>query len=261
VSYNVQAAVDGKNKLVTGLSVTNEPNDQGQLHKTAKKVKDNLGLKEMTVPADKGYYDTEDIKACHEDNITTIVAKPGDRTPNKEVFRKEDFQYDKESDEYICPLGCVLKFAYEDKQGFRHYRSYKACGNCPLKADCTKSNRREITRHKYAEHAEQNDKDFAENQEIYKLRQQLSEHPFGTVKRTMGIRQFLTRGLKSVTAEAALIFLVYNLKRLRVIHNDNNKKDGQTAQISQFIRLFTIFATLLHLNEFYRKLTGLLYGS
>ncbi len=39
------------------------------------------------------------------------------------------------------------------------------------------------------------------------------EHPFGTVKRGFGITYFLTRGLKSVKAEASLAFLAYNMKR------------------------------------------------
>ncbi len=39
VSYNVQAAVDAKNKLIAGIAVTNEPNDQGQLYPVAKSVK------------------------------------------------------------------------------------------------------------------------------------------------------------------------------------------------------------------------------
>jgi len=251
VSFNAQAAVDGKNKLVTGFEVINEPNDQGQLHNLAKKVKDNLGLEEMTVLGDKGYYDTEDIKDCRKDNIRTIVAVPESKNPERGLeFRKEDFLYNKEKDEYICPAGCVLKFVHEEKErGIRHYRSYKACNKCPIKSRCCKGKSRELTRHKYAEYAEQNDKDFVENQKLYKLRQQLSEHPFGTIKRTMGIRQFLTRGLKSVTAEAALVFLVYNLKRLRVIHNDGDKKGGQAAQIAQFIRLFMLFSFLVNLLQ------------
>lgn len=83
VSYNVQTAVDSKHKLVAGVRVTNEPNDQNQLYKTAKAVKDNLKLKEMIVPADKGYYSTGDFKACHDDGIMTVVAKPEDIAQRK----------------------------------------------------------------------------------------------------------------------------------------------------------------------------------
>ena len=244
VSYNVQAAVDSKHKLIAGVMVTNEPNDQGQLSKAAKAVKDNLGLKTMTVPADKGYYSTEDFKACHADGITTLVSRPKEREAAKELFRKEDFRYDKENDCYYCPAGQILKFSTEDK-GYKRYRNVKACKSCNFKQYCTKGNRRDLCRHIHEEHAEQNDRDFAKNQETYKLRQQLSEHPFGTVKRTMGIRQFLSRGLVNVNAEAALIFLAYNLKRLRNIqmNNPNNTRDYPLC--CQILAQFVFFLLLL----------------
>ena len=40
------------------------------------------------------------------------------------------------------------------------------------------------------------------------------EHPFGTIKRAWGASYFLTRGKPSVSAEIALSFLCYNLKRV-----------------------------------------------
>lgn len=241
VSYNVQTAVDSKHKLVAGVIVVNEPNDQGQLSKVAKAVKSNLELTEMTVLADKGYHDTEDLYECHEAGITTIVAIPEYKNPDKEIYRKGQFKYDKEENVYLCPGGSVLSFSYEDGNGYQHFKNAQACKYCKLKTRCTKSNRREISRHKHAEHSEQNNRDYAGNQDLYRLRQLLSEHPFGTVKRTMGVRQFLTRGLTGVAAEAALIFLAYNLKRLRVIHKNDNKKDEQAIQL---IRLFILIMIL-----------------
>jgi len=46
-----------------------------------------------------------------------------------------------------------------------------------------------------------------------KLRKQLVEHPFGTIKHTMQQGYFLMRGLQKVRAEAALTVMAYNLKR------------------------------------------------
>jgi len=252
VSYNVQAAIDSKNKLIVGVMVMNEANDQGQLSKLAKAVKSNLMLEKMIVPADKGYHDTEDLKECHENGITTIVAIPEGKCP-KGIYSKEEFQYNKENDYYICPNGCILNFAYECERGFLRYRNYKACKSCKLKKLCTKSNRREIARHKYAEHAERNDRAFKENQDIYKLRQLLCEHPFGTVKRTMGIRQFLTRGLRNVNAEAALIFLTYNLKRLRNIHKNDNQKDEQACALSVFLVIVYVLERFVNLRRKFKK--------
>ena len=48
----------------------------------------------------------------------------------------------------------------------------------------------------------------------FKLRKQLAEHPFGTIKRWMGYTHFLLKGLEKVRTEWSLITLAYNLKRV-----------------------------------------------
>jgi len=52
------------------------------------------------------------------------------------------------------------------------------------------------------------------NPEKMRLRGQLAEHPFGTIKRGMSHGYFLLRGLKKVAAEMSLTVLSYNLKRV-----------------------------------------------
>ncbi|MGB4018277.1 MAG: transposase, partial [Syntrophomonadaceae bacterium] len=52
------------------------------------------------------------------------------------------------------------------------------------------------------------------NQQLYKQRKMIVEHPFGTIKRTWGYSYFLTRGLDSVAAENKLHMLAYNLRRV-----------------------------------------------
>lgn len=51
------------------------------------------------------------------------------------------------------------------------------------------------------------------DKEKYELRKSTVEHPFGTIKWYNGAHYFLMRGKKKVTAEMALSFLAYNLKR------------------------------------------------
>ena len=50
-----------------------------------------------------------------------------------------------------------------------------------------------------------------------RLRKQLVEHPFGTIKRAWNQGYFLTRGLENVRAEMSLTILAYNLKRVMKI--------------------------------------------
>ena len=47
-----------------------------------------------------------------------------------------------------------------------------------------------------------------------KLRKQLVEHPFGTIKRAWNQGYFLTRRLENVRTEMSLTILAYNLKRV-----------------------------------------------
>jgi hypothetical protein len=50
--------------------------------------------------------------------------------------------------------------------------------------------------------------------EKFKLRKQLAEHPFGTIKRALGYDHFLLKGLEKVRTEWSLITLAYNLKHV-----------------------------------------------
>jgi hypothetical protein len=47
-----------------------------------------------------------------------------------------------------------------------------------------------------------------------KLRKQLVEHPFGTIKRSMGQGYFLMRGKLKVGTEIGLTSMAYNMKRV-----------------------------------------------
>jgi hypothetical protein len=49
---------------------------------------------------------------------------------------------------------------------------------------------------------------------IVKLRGSIVEHPFGTIKRTLGWDHFLVRSKKKVLGENTLIMFTYNFRRL-----------------------------------------------
>ena len=53
-----------------------------------------------------------------------------------------------------------------------------------------------------------------ENPEKVKERGKIVEHPFGTLKRSLGYTYFLLKGVEKVTAEFNLMCLAYNLKRV-----------------------------------------------
>src|SRR5262249_6418762 len=73
VSYNVQTVVDSKLKLLVAYEVTNAVNDLGQLAVMGQAAQEALGVKELTVLADGGYYESRALKACEEAKLTTYV--------------------------------------------------------------------------------------------------------------------------------------------------------------------------------------------
>jgi hypothetical protein len=60
---------------------------------------------------------------------------------------------------------------------------------------------------------EQNNKHHHESKELYRKRQEISEHIFGTIKSQRGYNHTNLTGLEKVNGEHSLIMLVYNIKR------------------------------------------------
>lgn len=221
MAYNVQSAVDAKHDLIIEYDVSTNPSDQNQLGSMVKKVQRRLKLKHFTVVADKGYYNGEDLQRVKKYKVRAIVAKqkPSDPKKQPEDFHTERFIYDSKSDTYTCPMGKVLHPHSLKEALRRNYFNKEACADCPHKNHCVSGKRpyRTVARSEYGKIYEETDKRTQENMAIYKRRQQIVEHPFGTIKFTMHGNHFLLRTLRKVRVEVALLFLGYNLKRVKDI--------------------------------------------
>lgn len=130
------------------------------------------------------------MKKCVENGITPYVTKQiysngtGDRN-----FYGDKFQYNKDSNTYICPAGKGLHYAknrIKDKKVISYeYKNYAACKGCEFKDRCTKSQKgRIINRHVDQDFLDTIDLQTELNLGKYKLRQKIVEHPFGTIKRS-----------------------------------------------------------------------------
>ena len=82
-----------------------------------------------------------------------------------------------------------------------------------MQSKCTtnKKNGRNIDRSEFASLMEQNAERVHQNKDYYKQRQQLAEHPWGTIKRQRSFDHVLTRGKTNVLGEVSLVFIGYNL--------------------------------------------------
>jgi transposase len=217
VGYNVQAAVDTKHHLIVTHEVTNEGNDRAQLAKMATAAKDEMGKTKMEAIADRGYFNSNEIKATLEAGITPLVPKPMTSNAKAEGrFGKGDFIYLKKDDEYQCPAGERAIHRFSREEGGLMVRVYwsSACPGCPMRKQCTTSNYRCIRRWQHEHILEAMQRRLDRKPEAMTLRRRTIEHVFGTLKHWMGTTHFLTRGLPHVSTEMSLYVLAYNLKRV-----------------------------------------------
>lgn len=156
------------------------------------------------------------------------------------------FVRDPERNLVYCPTGEILRQKCIKPNGNIRYANKNACKHCKYRNKCYKGKNdwKEIDFNK--DTLEKPCKDWlkAEGKEdavekvpskekrvyekvkyvIFKLkpdrkkmeqRMCLSEHPFGTIKRSMGADHFLLKGKRKVDGECALFFLGYNFERLK----------------------------------------------
>jgi len=222
VCYTAQTTVDADHKLLIDYKITNQ-NDKKAMGKMLRRAKTILRCNTFTALYDKGYHTGSEFKIANDLDIQTLVAIPAigrkSQAPNTD-YNVENFTYNKEQDSYTCPQGNQLNSNgnwYKTRNyRFKQYRT-KACKLCPVRSQCTKAkqNGKIIQRSEFTPYIQKNARQVTRNQNLYKKRQALVEHPFGTIKRQWGFDHIITKkGIQSASADFGLIALAYNFKRL-----------------------------------------------
>jgi transposase len=253
VAYNVQTTVDSKNNIPIDYKVTNQ-NDSKAMGNMVQRAKSILGTNEFTVLYDKGYHTGSELKTAQDLGVETIVAIPSlpstSQAPNHE-YNSEHFIYDKEADTYTCPQGEVLRtngtwYKEHDKRGnlmvFKQYRT-RSCKRCPVHSQCTRSKKgRILSRTTFAEYYEKNRKAYQEKEHLYKRRQAIVEHPYGTIKRQWGFSYNLTkRGISRASSDVGFMFIAYNLMRIGNILTRDQLKEYLRILVSLFLSKTHLF--------------------
>jgi len=217
VGYNVQVAVETEHHLIVTHEVTNSGSDRAQLANMGRQAREALGVDKLEAVADRGYYNSTEIKACDDAGVAVTLPKPmtsGAKSDGR--FGKQDFVYNAAEDVYRCPAGEKLAYRMTTEQDGKMMRRYwtNACPNCLLKSKCTTGNERRIPRWEHEHVLEAAQKRLDENPQAMRARRETVEHPFGTLKMRMGATHFLMKRLPKVATEMALHVLAYNLTRV-----------------------------------------------
>ena len=242
VGYNVQIAVDAEHHLIVAHEVTNVGSDRGQLTAMSRKARAASGREEVTVLADRGYYNGDEVLACEGTGILPVIPKTQTSGNVKRgLFTVAGFSADDaENDRYTCPAGEHLtkgKVRSDRRDNVDHYRNLTDYLTCALKPRCTPD---KVKRLKRWEHESVLDKmqarlrllagglDFSAGQTV--------EHPFGTLKVWMGSTHFLTRTLEKVKTEMSLQVLAYNMRRMINIFGVNPPDAGDRGLTTRVSR-------------------------
>jgi len=233
--YNIQIGTE--NGFVVGYDVFQKPGDTKTLKPHLRRQARRLGVKPKTVIADGGYGGEENYVYL-ENRRTAAVIKYNTYRKEKslkwktDIFRTENWEYNKEEKYYICPNGKRLTYRGNKKKetdsGYPiEVKTYEceSCRYCRKRKNCTtrvKGNR-VIERNERWMRLKRKAQRTLEDERYVELRKQRSvevETVFGQIKSNQGYRRFLLRGMKKVSTEWGLLVLGYNLKQMFRLNKD-----------------------------------------
>lgn len=258
VAYNVQTSVDAKHNIPFDYLVTNT-NDAKAMGEMLQRAENILGTNNFTALYDKGYHTGSEFKKAADLGIDVMVAIPAvaANAPNP-GYNVENFAFDKTNDCYTCPQGEILatngRWHQDKTYRFKRYTT-TACKTCPAKPECSKATcGKAIQRSEYQELVDMNRERISQKKGLYRKRQQIVEHPYGTIKRQWGFSYILTKkGIKRASADIGFIMTAYNIRRIiNIIGTNELEKYLKTV-------LAFIFEKMGQLKTFTRQLNILVY--
>lgn len=249
-NYTPVASVDVGSGMIVSEDVLPNANESSAVIPAIEQVRENLGQAPGAVLADSGLNsgpvlrelaeqqveayipsgtrkDTADNPARREALDQPVSAEQRDKLPldgSTKRLGRPAFVYDAQRDCYWCPMGHALGFERivhcSRRKGVVTCRRYRgdACGQCPLKGQCLakKADSRFIDRDEYEPYREAMDARLRteDGKKVYGQRAPWIEGTFGYIKSTVGVRQFLLRGLEKVRTEWRWICTAVNVAKL-----------------------------------------------
>ncbi len=198
---------------------------------------------------------------AHDLRIDTLVAIPKQTVQAPDpAYNAENFTYIPEGDYYLCPQNQQLtttgKWHNAEAYSFKRYTT-KACKSCSAKDLCTKSIRgKGIHRSEFHEYIQHNKERVELNKPLYKRRQAIVEHPYGTIKRQWGFSYIMTKkNSKRASADVGLMMTAYNLRRIINILGIERLREYLQYIIDLFCGKTTVLERILaHMRAFLRRI-------
>jgi len=237
--YNIQLGTE--NQYIINYTTHQRPGDSPCLIPHIEKLKERLlrlpeyirekfGKVPKNLIADAGYGSEENYDYLEKNGIESYVKYNNFHIEQKrsfkdKVFRVENFPYDSELDEYICPGLRRMKFLEEKnhktENGYNSKRRiYEciSCKGCKLRHLCTKAkgNRQIQIGVKLNEFKAAAKKKLCSEKGLeFRSRRPVEvETVFGRIKHNWSFRRFFLRGTEKVDTELGILSVAHNISKL-----------------------------------------------
>jgi transposase len=226
--YNVQIATE--DQFILGYGIYQKAADTSVFIPFMERVKTQLKTPLKNIVTDAGYGSEENYDYVTRNKLGNYIKYNNFDYEKTKEYKKRDyisdrFVYNQVNDQYECPSGQILDFAYIKKakteNGYRSERIvYKSrcCEGCQYKEKCCKGSKGRTVEVspkliEYKNIARQNL--VSENGKILRSKRGVDvESVFGQIKHNNQFRRFNTRGLKNVNTEWGIISIAHNIKKM-----------------------------------------------
>ncbi len=267
--YKHHRVVDDQCGVITAIETTaGDVPENRKLMDLVKQHESNTGCEVGVVVADAQYGTNENFALCQQQQIRSHMKDlrstlKQDRA-KKGMFQQSDFQYDAETESYICPAGERLKRTNSIDRGFYVFFSNPdVCEGCHMRTRCTTSKRhvRKLKRHVVHEQIE---KARAESHSGWgrrdrRRRQHLMEGSFATAANHYGFKRARWRRLHNQWIQDYLIAACQNIRIF--IGNGRLKPAAAMAAVEIEGAVPMLSSNILRSSELIRRRTVAVFAN
>ncbi|WP_187477341.1 IS1182 family transposase [Amniculibacterium sp. G2-70] len=220
--YKTHLAMSEERIITAAVVTSGEKGDGPELPKLLQMSQDN-GMEVETIIGDSAYSGKENLKIASEQDIK-IVAKLNPSITQGCRKEKDQFDYNKDADRFVCPAGhLAIRKAHQNRknvgknQADVYYFDVEKCKVCPLREGCYKDGAKSKTYSvsiKSELHQEQmafQESDYykEKSKHRYKIEAKNSE-----LKNVHGYKRATSYGIENMQMQGALAIFAVNLKRI-----------------------------------------------
>jgi len=241
--YKTHRGVDPAHEVITATKVTTGAQDDGELlEEMIDTHQDNTHKKVATVVADTKYGTIENFLISHDRDIKAHIPSIEESHQGsgrkKDIFPKEAFIYNADTDTYTCPAGHTLRRRNyrTQRQHYEYKASAKSCAHCQLRAQCTRAKQGRTLKRHIRQHELDHMLTIAHSyqaQHDRRTRQHLSERSFAHAT-LYGYKRARWRRLWRMEIQDFLIAAVQNIQIL--VKHTGTRVANATRAAAEYVK-------------------------